>query len=198
LKVCGKLATDVGHPPSFDIGFEKLELPPQNVDDSFETTRRSLRKKTACLIWIENIDGQPISDCRVVLEDFQPRLPQMVPGAMLLSVNENDQIADLASSERRYFRFIDYRLGFKVITQTSHGNTVDGLASLAKDLESPSLPIGERFSATIVAHGNNAGSRRLNLTIDTISETELHVATSDSTPVTDKRAHQQQGKQSAL
>jgi hypothetical protein len=39
----------------------------------------------------------------------------------------------------------------------------------------PSLELGKRYFATIVVHGERASSRRINLTIDAASETDIKV-----------------------
>lgn len=194
-----QVANDASRPPSFDIGFEYTAFDPEkqnNLHFLLHTNYRSLR------IWVENIEGRPIEDCRVVVESFGPDSP-IRNGAMLLPDNrgsdeEKSARFDLVTTEKRFLKFID--LDFFPGSEPDnryerYGHTVPGrppeyLFKLRSDqegmgfsaiLSQARLDVGKQYFATIVVHGKNANSRRMDMTIDVMDSGDLRVAEAAST-----------------
>jgi len=181
LEELPKLANDTNRSPSFDMGFDHV---PFNADGM----RRLLDSQSILRIWVENLDNRPIEDCRVVIENFGPISP-IRKGAMLLPDIRGDDDKStqfhLAATERKFFRFIeveshDFALrhegGYRLAIRCDE----EGTGSLSF-LNRPSLEVGKHYFATIVVHGKEANSRRIDLVIDAISTTGLYVVEADST-----------------
>jgi hypothetical protein len=83
----------------------------------------------------------------------------------------------LAATERKYFKFlelskpIDREANLDIIVVSDQ----DATGSLAFIVPGAALEFNTKYFATIAVHGDNANSRRLNLMIDVISDTEVVV-----------------------
>jgi hypothetical protein len=179
-----QVANDASRPPSFDIGFEYRAF---DIDGPhYGLTRHALLR-----IWIENLENRPIEGCRVVIENFGPVSP-IRKGAMLFrdirGEDEKSTQFHLAATEKMFFRFVEVESisfgrddGYNLKIRCDEEGT--GTFSF---IDRPVLESKKQYFATIVVHGKNANSRRLDLTIDAMSETELKVTRSDSTPATER------------
>jgi len=192
-----QIANDASRPPSFDIGFEYTPFDPEKKHhlSSLSIQHSPLR------IWVENIEGRPIDDCRVAIENFGPDSP-IKSGVMLLADNRDDEqksaMFDLAATEKRFFKFIDLDVypgrmpdnRYERYGHTDPGSPTEYVFKLRSDQEGrglasffskAKLDLGKQYFATIVVHGKNANSRRIDLTIETMADGVLHVAEADST-----------------
>jgi len=181
-------ANDAGS-PSFDIGFEYSPFDEEAHHHELHAHHSILR------IWVENLENRSIEDCRVIIENFGPT-STIRKGAMLLPDDRSDDEQNaqfhLAATERKFFRFIEvesYSFGFGHEHKDKFQLTIrcdqEGTGTFSF-LGRPSLGIGEQYFATIAVHGKNANSRRIALTIDALSATNIHVVRSNSTPATIK------------
>jgi len=183
LEELRQIANDASRPPSFDIGYEYSAFDEDAHHGGLYSHHSILR------IWVENLENRSIEDCRVVVENFSPTAIRK--GALLLPDDRTDdeQSAQfhLAATEKKFFRFIEveshsfafsqeYKDKFELKIRCDQEGT--GTYSF---LNRPALEIGKQYFATIVVHGKNANSRRMALTIDALSETNLHVTEADST-----------------
>jgi hypothetical protein len=162
--------------PCFDLGFEVRGVDATKLDYHF-------KPQDVCRIWVENLTDRPIEDCRIVVEGFISS-ESVKRGAMLVADNprgddERSAKFTLAATERRYFKFLilkgggsfsDRHKGAKLIFESDQTGT-----DVFDLLFRPSLEFGKRYFATIVVHGERASSRRMNLTIDATSETDIRV-----------------------
>lgn len=208
LEELRNVANDVTRPPSFDIGFERIPYDPE------KQVAYGWTHYTAARIWVENLEGRPIENCRVVIENFSPDSP-IKNGAMLWpdnrgSEDEKNARFDLAATEKRFFKFIDLSVWPGRAPDTrleKYGYSEPGYATtytfeLRSDQESggwtgvlsrTKLETGKRYFATIVIHAKNANSRRIDLTLDTMDNGELHIIESEATAQYRKEAsHEKQ------
>ena len=211
-----QVANEASRPPSFEIGFEHTPFEPHEGISAFDFhTHRSLVR-----IWVENIEGRAIEDCRVVLENFGPSSPVKI-GSMLLPDNrgsneEKSARFDLASTEKRFFRFIDLdffpgqapdnRLeqygyskpgqepSYHFYLRTEHEGTGYSWYLTA----AATLNVGKQYFATIVVHGKKANSRRMDLTINVMNNGELRVAEANSTAAYRKEVLHERQNQKAI
>jgi hypothetical protein len=193
-----QVANDASRPPSFDIGFEYSPFDEEAATGEIFINRRFLR------IWVENIEARAISDCRVVIESFDPKSPIRI-GTRLLPDNrganeESSALFDLAATEKRFLKFIDISgAGPRPSLFGENGRPAEYWLNVRCDQESSrygdgaKIDLGKYFM-TIVVHGKDANSRRLDLTIEVIRATELHVAESETTASYRKElAHEHEG-----
>jgi hypothetical protein len=184
LEGLNQLTSGVSRAPSFDIGFE-VSIDRGKIDRFHEYNIGSFHSfdtQEVWRVWVENLEPGPISDCRVVIEDFGPNSP-VKKGVMLLPDNrgsdkESSAKFDLASSEKRYFRFLQLAsslVSSDLIVTIKSDQERTGLAGV---FDRSTLEFDKRYFATIAIHGKNAGSGRISLTIDLISESEIVVAKS--------------------
>lgn len=169
--------------PSFDLGFEAIPINGDKVQQFHEDRYYSLFDfpQSICRIWVENMQSRPVDNCRVAVERFGPASP-VKNGALLIPDNrgaEHNRTAhfQLAATERKYFKFlelskpIDREANLDIIVVSDQ----DATGSLAFIVPGAALEFNTKYFATIAVHGDNANSRRLNLMIDVISDTEVVV-----------------------
>lgn len=180
-------------PPSFEIGFEYSPFDAESDDGSWQhlICRNSLR------IWVENIEGRPIDDCRVAIESFEPDCAIKVGSLLIPDIrgaeDEKNARFELAATEKRYLKFIDLivhpgraprndleKYGYSEpgypTTYSFKLRTDQEDRGFARYLFSDSdIEVGKKYSATIVVHGKAAGSCRLNLTIEVMDFGQLNV-----------------------
>jgi hypothetical protein len=191
-----QVASGAKRRPSFAIGFDCPDLDQEKIaafieESSFPWQRSSFVRfddQDVCRIWVENLESRPVFDCRLVIENFYPRSP-VKNGVMLIADNrgaddEKGAAFHLAATERRYFKFL---LLTKPIASEQLAVSIKsdqdrtGIAGVFDDSE---LEFNTEYFATIAAHGRDAFSRRINLTIKPISANEIAVC---ETVATDKR-----------
>jgi hypothetical protein len=171
------LAGEATSAPSFDLGFEVRGIDPSKFDYHH-------KPQDICRIWVENLTGRPIENCRVVIEDFISS-ESVKRGARLVADNsrgDDEQSAKftLAATERQYFKFLalkgegsglgrEPRSARLIVESDQIGRSVFDL------LSRPSVEFGMRYFATIAVHGEHASSRRINVVIDAESQTDVRV-----------------------
>jgi hypothetical protein len=117
-----------------------------------------------------------------VIEDFQPASP-IKNGVRLITDNrgESDQesaLFNLAATERKYFQFLKLESeawGPRLCVSVQSDQKRTGIPGI---MDQAKLEFVKRYFATIAVHAKGANSRRINLVIDAISETEVRVAES--------------------
>lgn len=193
LEEWGDAETKLARLPSFDIGFEYLPFDAESEVGSWQhfIYRTSLR------IWVENIKGRPIDDCRVVIESFEPDCAVKVGSLLMLDIrgaeDEKNARFELAATERKFLKFIDLivhpgrapkndleKYGYSEpgypTTYSFKIRTDQENRGLAHNLFSDSdIEVGKKYSVTIVVHGRSAGSRRLNLAIEVMDFGQLKI-----------------------
>jgi hypothetical protein len=184
-----QLAGEVNHAPSFDLGFELVELDLERIQSfntfNIESSIVKFDAQEVCRVWVENLGNHAITDCRIIIESFGPKSP-IKNGVMLIVDNRGSDKGepaqfDLAATERRYFKFLRLQQPFlsgelAIVVESDQNRT--GVEALFDDL--PKLEFGKRYFATIAVHGRNANSRRINLIIDAISETKIVILENSS------------------
>jgi hypothetical protein len=175
-----QIANDVSR-ASFDLGFEYSQFEEQH-------TRGLFPHHQVCRIWAENLENRPISDRRIVIEDFRSDSP-ILNGALLLpdhrgADDETSAGMFFAATERRYFKFLEVHQIFgtggfgkeaewEVAIRSDQDDT-----GLGRVLNPRVLKFGQRYFATVALHGSNANSQRINLSIDLIDAANIIVTKS--------------------
>jgi len=182
-----QIANDASRPPSFDIGFEYSQFIPEQYQ------YKSFFHHSVCRIWVESLEHRPIGDCRIVIEKFGPVSP-IQNGALLIpdqrgSDEEKSAEVTFATTEKRYFKFLeiqetlDSRLHHSLDSEKECELVIKSdrdKTGFAGVFDEKILEFG-RYFATIAVHGNDASSRRIDLIINAISPTDIHVTEADST-----------------
>lgn len=178
-----QLVDGISHPPSFDMGFDFRGVNQSEIDEYYSSGMRfgaTFKSQEVCRIWVENLEGHPINDCRVVIEDINPESP-IRNGAMLFLDNrgvEEQETArfDLGSTEKSYLKFL--RLSYSMskeslVIEIESDQKPTGFLGV---FDTPHLEFGKRYFVTLAVHGRNAYSRRMSITIEPVSEHQVLVS----------------------
>jgi hypothetical protein len=174
-----QIADSVTRPPTFDLQFEVL---PFDEDKH----RYGLHPQIAvCRIIVENLEHRHIEDCRIVVESFGPDAP-INSGALLLPDERSSEtpigVFRLAPTEKRYFKFLE--INQELYSRPAFGGDIKWEIAIKSDQdgvgwsavnEHRELATGTRYFVTLAVHGKEASSRRINLTVDIVSSTEISV-----------------------